>query len=281
MDKNQYRVLTGILFLVGVCVLLYPAFGNYWNQRREAKLINAYEQDVQAGSEDEFAATFADAEDYNRAQMGNALPDAFAEGEQKIDEIYEQRLNIDGSGLMGYLEIPQIKVQIPVFHGTSEVVLEQGAGHLIGSSLPVGGESTHAVLAAHRGLPAAKLFSDLDLLKNGDVFYMHTLNRILAYEVDQILTVEPSDTGSLAIEPGKDYMTLVTCTPYGVNTMRLLVRGHRIPYEEEVHAAEAAVSRTSFKTNHALAILLGFLAVGIFAAVLHWREKVRNREITE
>lgn len=175
----------------------------------------------------------ADARAYNQEMLGNIdLIDPFSQKEQTVDERYESLLNVDGSGMMGYIRIPKIHLELPIYHGTSESVLQAGAGHFWGTSLPVGGKSTHTVLTGHRGLPTKTLFTNLDKMQKGDVFYIKVLGETFAYEVDQILTVLPENTQALSIVPGQDYATLVTCTPYAVNTHRLLVRGHRIPYEE-------------------------------------------------
>ena len=207
------------------------------------------------------------AEEYNKKIKQESVPDAFSIRDGETDEEYESLLNLNGDGMMGYVEIPVIDQSIPIYHYTTEATLEKGAGHLFGSSLPVGGESTHAIISAHRGLPSAKLFTDLNLVEEGDVFYLHVLDQTLAYEVDQILTVLPDETESLGITEGEDYVTLITCTPYAVNTHRLLVRGHRIAYEEakEIEKTEHKVSGF---TNPSAVMLFLCVVIGIVIAVV-------------
>ena len=178
------------------------------------------------------------AEKYNEQIKQESVPDAFSIRDGQTDPVYESLLNLNGDGMMGYVEVPVIGQNIPIYHYTTEDSLQKGAGHLFGSSLPVGGESTHCILSAHRGLPSASLFSDLDQLEEGDHFLIHVLNETLCYEVDKISVVKPEETSSLAVEEGKDLVTLVTCTPYGVNTHRLLVRGIRTEYVEEEESNE-------------------------------------------
>ncbi len=183
---------------------------------------------------------------------------------------------------MGTVEIPKIKIKLPIFHGTSEEVLEKAAGHLTGSSLPVGGENTHAVITAHRGLPSAALFTDLDKMKEGDHFLLHVLNDTLCYEVDKITVIEPEDTEALSVEDGKDLVTLVTCTPYGVNSHRMLVRGHRVPYDPEVFADEGIpLSDMSLHTNYVLWIVIGLLITGMFSYFLYRKELKFRRAKSE
>ena len=221
------------VLLVAFAVLLYPTFSSYLNEKNGTKVVSDYDKKVVAMNNAEKEQMLADAKAYNQEMLGNIdLIDPFSQKEQAVDERYESLLNVDGSGMMGYLRIPKIKLELPIYHGTSESVLQAGVGHFQGTSLPVGGESTHTVLTGHRGLPTKTLFTNLDKMKKGDVFYIKVLGETFAYEVDQILTVLPEDTEALSIVSGQDYATLVTCTPFAINTHRLLVRGHRIPYEE-------------------------------------------------
>lgn len=261
MKKLIYYLLVAVLILSGVSVLFYPAISTAWNKYREKRLINAYEESIRQIGQEDFEKYWEDARAYNDGQVENVIPDAFAAGENAVDEVYEGLLNYGNDGIMGYVEIPKIEVKLPIFHGTGDTALQRGAGHLEGSSLPVGGEGTHAILAAHRGLPSAMLFTDLNLLQEGDLFYIYVLDKVLAYEVDQILVVKPDETEALNIVPGEDYVTLLTCTPYGVNTHRLLVRGRRIQYSEEIHEEEKAQVRSTVSTNYLLIGCLGFLAV--------------------
>ncbi|MCD8347007.1 MAG: class C sortase [Lachnospiraceae bacterium] len=269
-----------LLFAVGFLMVLYPVVGNLWNAYRQQRLSNTYEAEVENLTQDEYVEEWAAAEDYNAANSPTWVPDAFTEEEEAADEEYSSLLNVAGDGIMGYLEIPKIDIKIAIYHGTSDEVLTKGAGHLHGSSLPIGGEGTHAVIAAHRGLPSAPLFTDLDLLEIGDQFYLYVLDEVLAYEVDQILIVEPDETESLVQTPGEDYVTLVTCTPYGVNTQRLLVRGHRVAYTEERYEEEAEKSASSMATNYVLVALLGLLTVAVAYVLIrmYYRRKAANED---
>lgn len=236
--KNSRRLQDAVrilVLLVAFSILLYPTVSNYLYQKNQSRVISSYDEDAVKRSNQENEKMLADARAYNREMLSNIeLLDPFGPGKKEINEYYESLLNVNGSGMMGYIRIPAIEVELPIYHGTSESVLQVGVGHFEGTSLPVGGESTHAVLTGHRGLPSKLLFTDMDKLKKGDVFYIKILGETFAYEIDQILTVLPEDTKALSIDSGKDYVTLVTCTPYAVNTHRLLVRGHRIPYEEAI-----------------------------------------------
>lgn len=274
-DKKRagwiYSLLIFLLFAGGLLALFYPAIGNFWNEKRQEKLVNTYEENLGELEEEDYSALLKAAQDYNQKISGQGVPDAFAAGEAiQPDPLYQGLLNISGNGVMGYLEIPAIAVRVPILHGTGEDALTQGAGHLIGSSLPVGGSGTHCVLAGHRGLPSSKLFTDLDLVKEGDLLYLHVLDQTLGYEVDQIRIVEPKETESLKIQPEEDLVTLVTCTPYGVNTQRLLVRGHRIELTEET-LEEAVPVRLSTKTNY---LLIAFIGLAVVAGIVVIYRKV-------
>ena len=227
MKNKKHRALLAILFLIGLAILLYPVASNKWNEYRAHRLISDYETAVESLGEDEYDEHIEKAAKYNKSLIGSEVPDAFSIREGIRDMEYEKLLNIAGSGIIGHIDIPRMDVDIPVYHYTFDDVLEKGAGHLFGSSLPVGGESTHTVITAHRGLPSAKLFTDLDLMEVGDCFIIHVLNEELIYEVDSIETVKPTETESLVIRRGKDLATLITCTPYSVNTHRLMVHAHR------------------------------------------------------
>lgn len=225
-------VLPALLFLAGLAVLLYPSFSDLWNQRRQESMIGTYVETVAQLTKEDHSALRQAAQEYN-AGLDGTFHDAFIADRIGQDDPYWSLLDPDGSGVMGYIEIPKISVRLPVYHGTGEDALQRGIGHLAGTSLPVGGAGTHCVLSGHRGLPTALLFTDLDRLISGDRFYLHVLDETLAYEVDRIAVVEPTEVSDLLPESGADYVTLVTCTPYGVNTHRLLVRGHRVPYVPE------------------------------------------------
>lgn len=235
MKKKKRKKYIGfaLLFLLGLSILLYPTFSDAWNQYRNAKLINTYETAVNDLPDKDYDRLWKEAKRYNREHTVNTFVDAFDEkGDYILSDAYKKILDPDGEGLMGSIEIPKIQARIAIYHGISDDVLEKGAGHVEGTSLPVGGKSTHAVLAAHRGLPSAKLFTDLDQMEIGDIFFLHILGKTLAYKIDQIKTVLPSETEDLDIIKGEDHVTLLTCTPYGVNTHRLLVRGTRTKYVE-------------------------------------------------
>ena len=234
MKKKKGNFTTLLLILVllaGLSLLLYPSVSDYWNSFHKTRAIAAYAEEVANLNQDQYDEIWAAAESYN-ASLTDRVNAYLLSDAQK--EEYQQLLNVSGLGVMGYIEIPSIDCALPIYHGTEESVLQIAVGHLEWSSLPVGGESTHCVLSGHRGLPSAKLFTNLDKLREGDTFLLRVLDEILTYEVDQILIVEPQDTAALEIAEGEDYCTLVTCTPYGINTHRLLVRGHRIDNIEEV-----------------------------------------------
>ena len=220
-----------LFFLAGLGLVLYPVISDAWNRYRSSKLISGYTQSVRNLTGEQYDQILDAARKYNSQHTVNVVADAFDGSDSGEDQTYELLLNPNGDGIMGSIEIPKIHVDLAIYHGTGDEALSSGAGHLRGTSLPVGGENTHAVISGHRGLPSAKLFTDLDQLENGDVFYIHVLNENLEYQVDQIKTVLPTDLDDLEIIPGGDYVTLVTCTPYGVNTHRLLIRGTRIPYD--------------------------------------------------
>ena len=227
---NFLNILLVLVFFVGLSLLLYPSVSDYWNSFHQTRAIATYAENVAKLDNNQYDQLWEEARAYNEALCFRSNPYYLSE-EQKAQ--YESLLDVSGLGVMGYIEIPEIDVSLPIYHGTEESVLQVAVGHLEWSSLPVGGESTHCVLSGHRGLPSAKLFTNLDKLQTGDIFMLRILDDVLTYEVDQILIVEPQETGALRIEEGKDYCTLVTCTPYGINTHRLLVRGHRIDNIEE------------------------------------------------
>ena len=223
--NHLITILLVLIFLLGLSLLLYPAVSDYWNSQHQTRAIAVYSEEVSGLDEDQYQALWEAAAAYNASLLERDNAYLLTE-EQKA--AYEQLLNVSGLGIMGYIEIPSIDCSLPIYHGTEESVLQIAIGHLEWTSLPVGGESTHCVLSGHRGLPSAKLFTNLDKLQEGDVFLLRVLDEVLTYEVDQILIVEPQETGALRIVEGEDLCTLVTCTPYGINTHRLLVRGHRI-----------------------------------------------------
>jgi sortase A len=224
MKSDLYTKILIVVLLIGLSLLLYPSVSNYWNSIHQSRAIADYVETVAEMSNAEYEKVLSDAKAYNEKLAKSGTMFELTDEEEKE---YESMLNISHDGAMAYIEIPSINCTLPIYHGTSPSALESGVGHIAGTSLPVGGKNTHCVLSSHRGLPSARLFSDIDKLVEGDLFMLRTLDETLTYEVDQILIVEPDDTSALKIENGQDYCTLVTCTPYGINTHRLLVRGHR------------------------------------------------------
>ncbi|MGI6206102.1 MAG: class C sortase [Anaerovoracaceae bacterium] len=265
------------IFVVGAGLLLYPTFSNLWNEYRNQQLITDYNDSVQSLDNSEIERIRAEAKAYNDQHTVNQIVDAFTEEEDYIlTHPYDQLLNPNGDEIMGSIVIPKIGVNLAIYHGLGKDTLEKGVGHCEGTSLPIGGESTHAVLAGHRGLPSAKLFTDLDQLETGDVFYIKVLDETLAYKVDQIKTVLPEETEDLAIVPGKDYVTLITCTPYGVNTHRLLVRGTRIPYTPDM-AEDVAATEDNVLANYLPFILLAIgILVFVIIALIMWKRSKRK-----
>ena len=223
-------IILVIIFIIGLCVLLYPSVSNFWNEKRQTQAIINYESLINDLTPEDMDKYFEQADDYNKKLRRISMPFL---GYSELDDLYYSTLDVNGDGMMGYVTIEKIKVQIPIYHGTSDKVLNSAVGHLEGSSLPVGGESTHSVLSAHRGLPSAKLFTDLDKLSVGDIFTITILDRTFTYQVDQVRVVLPSEINELYVVDGEDYCTLTTCTPYGINTHRMLVRGKRIENIEE------------------------------------------------
>lgn len=289
MKKILQIIIVPVIFLAGLSLLLYPLVSNEWNNYRQNRLISSYDNQVaeqtEAGAID-YNEEWTQAISYNEALKPYILPDSFANAEHsdEPDEQYLSCLNLTGDGMMGYVQIPKINIKIPIYHTVDDEVLQVAAGHLEGSSLPVGGEGTHAVISAHRGLPSAALFTDLDQLQEGDCFLLYILDDVLCYQVDQISVVEPEDTSGLAAVEGKDLVTLLTCTPYGVNSHRLLVRGSRIPYQEIEDELTAASSYMgpSLHTNYLLWVVLGLAVTGGFIAMLYlYDRKVRSKKGSE
>ncbi|MGY3781354.1 class C sortase [Streptococcus gallolyticus] len=259
--KENYLTisLVGIL-LIGLSLLLYPTVSDYWNSFHQSEAVAGYVQDVEDMSEQKKAAMLAAAQAYNQTLQTGVIPDLnLSSAETKT---YDQTLDVTGTGIMAYVEIPKLNTTLPIYHGTDDSILQVAIGHIPGTSLPVGGKGTHAVISGHRGLPSAKLFTDIDRLVEGDTFMIQVLDETLTYEVDQILTVTPDDVSALAIDPEQDYVTLVTCTPYGVNTHRLLVRGHRI-------ANQGNVVRVTSEASQVKPLMVApFLAIFILIVLL-------------
>ena len=223
--RSLSNILMGIALAVGTMLLVYPKASDYWNSFTQSRSIMGYAEQVAQMSAAEYAKFISEAEEYNAKLAENGNEWHMTQGQKKV---YESRLTFDSTGVMGYIDVPKISTKLPIYHGTSDAVLQTSIGHLAESSLPVGGKGSHCVLSGHRGLPSAKLFSDLDKMVQGDTFTLSVLNETYTYQVDQIRVVEPTDLRELTIRPDMDLCTLVTCTPYGVNSHRLLVRGHRV-----------------------------------------------------
>ena len=230
MKNRISTVVLVVLLLTGVSLLLYPSLSDYWNSFHATQVVSNSAQEVQTMDRSRYEALWKDAVAYNQSLLTRSTEYVTTD---KQKQQYDRLLNIDGTGIMGYLEIPTIEISLPIYHGTEESVLQVGVGHIEWSSLPTGGAGTHCVLSGHRGLPSARLFSNLDQLVAGDTFVIRVLDEVLTYEVDQIRIVEPTDVSALTIEDGRDLCTLVTCTPYGINSHRLLVRGHRVENASE------------------------------------------------
>ena len=276
MKKRLPSILVGLLFLVGLGIMIYPTVSNQWNTYRQNKLISNYEKIVDDMSDEDFSQEQQNAQAFNETISGNnVFADVFGEKPKDSENSeYNRVLNMNNDGIMGYISIPEINIKLAIYHGTSDDVLQTGVGHINGSKLPIGGESTHCVLAAHRGLPSAELFTDIDQLQTGDKFYLHILDKVLAYEVDQILPMVDKDDhqtlqNALSITEGQDYVSLFTCTPYGVNSHRLIVRGHRVEYngEEDVKQSVGDRMLESIKNYYMLILVLG-LSITILVIII-------------
>lgn len=278
MKKRLIYMVFALIFLVGLSLLLYPLVSNALQEQRMGQVIEQYTQQVE--EEDQDARQWLQkARAYNATLEGKDVPDAFALITQQESDAYRSQLAFREDGVMGYIQIPRISVNLPIYHGTTQETLEQGAGHLEGSALPVGGENTHCVISAHRGLPSAAMFTDLDMLELGDHFYIYVLDQVLAYEVDQIKEVRPQETEDLNVQPGQDLVTLVTCTPYGVNTKRLLVRGHRVPYVQETVQEETRTPVSSVHTRYGMWVLWGLSVTAVLIlGMMCISRRIRKRE---
>lgn len=287
MKRKLSTILFGLMFLVGFGILIYPTVSDQWNTYRQNRLISSYETVVEDLTQEDFTAEWEKARQFNDTIKQNDLySDVFGEdnGELKNTD-YWKILNIANDGVMGYLSIPKINIKIAIYHGTGDEVLQTGIGHMNGTKLPIGGESTHSVLAAHRGLPSARLFTDIDQLRKGDMFYMHVLDETLAYQVNEIWDmVDKDDMDTLGeamkIDEGEDEVTLFTCTPYGVNSHRLLVQGTRVPYNGE-EEAETSVAETMLRTvqnYYMLYLLLGLSVTLLIILFMRFLFKRKDRE---
>lgn len=285
MKRKISTFLFGLLFLTGFGILIYPTVSDQWNTYRQNQLISGYETRVSNLTEEDFTEEWNKANAFNAALAQNDLyGDVFGEDGTDIKTTeYWKILNVAGDGVMGYLSIPKINIKLAIYHGTADDVLQTGVGHLNGTKLPVGGESTHSVLAAHRGLPSARLFTDIDQMKKGDMFYIHVLDENLAYQVDEILDMVDKDDRetldkALQIQQGKDQVTLFTCTPYGVNSHRLLVRGTRVPYngEEEMETSAVDSMLKSVQNYYMLYLILGLSATLLIILLMRFMFKVKD-----
>ncbi len=271
--KNFSTVLLLVTLMIGISLLLYPTISDYWNSFHQSRAIAGYAEAVAEMDTVDYEKIWNDAVKYNK-ELQTRSNHWFLTEEQQ--EEYESMLNVSGNGIMGYIEIPSIKVSLPIYHGVDEGILQVAIGHIEGSSLPVGGKGSHCVISGHRGLPSAKLFTDLDQLAEGDIFMLRVLDETLTYEVDQILIVEPSDMSSLEFDEEKDYCTLVTCTPYGINSHRLLVRGHRVANLEESEEIRVTADAQQIDPVLITPALAGILLVLLLLGTFVWN-RVRSR----
>lgn len=286
MKRKISNILFGLLFLIGFGVLVYPTVADQWNTYRQNRLISNYEKAVEELTEEDFTEEWAKAKAFNDTLTKNDLyGDVFGEEDGELQSTeYWKILNVAQDGVIGYVSIPKINVKSSIYHGTGDKVLQTGIGHLNGTKLPIGGESTHSVLAGHRGLPTARLFTDIDQMKKGDMFYIHILDEVLAYQVDQILDMVDKDDHetlekALQIEEGKDQVTLFTCTPYGVNSHRLLVRGTRVPYngEEEVETSAVESMLKTVQNYYMIYLILGLSVTFLIILFMRFMFKRKNR----
>jgi len=277
MKKHILNIVIILMFVIGFSVLLYPAISEYINSKHASRIIASYNETVKNSGEAELKQLIDEADDYNKRLSQNSsafyTPDLVSG--------YDDALDITGNGVMGYIDIDKLNLELPIYHGVSKEVLQIGVGHLPGTSLPVGGESTHAVLSGHRGLPSAKLFTDLNEMEVGDTFTVTVLDRVYTYEVDQIKVVLPSETSDLQIVKGEDHCTLMTCTPYGINTHRLLVRGVRIESAEAVRKVGVVVKNEAFRIDPLIVmpiVAIPFLLIAITAVFIHDKKKNQKKK---
>lgn len=281
IKENIPFIFFTLLFLIGFGIMLYPVLSNALSQISYNETISSYEQSVSDENSSLYQSMIQEAVHYNEKLTTSSIVDVFSDPKITNSEEYMDILNLNRDGVMGYISVPKIDIKIPIYHGTSSEVLSKGVGHLEGSSFPVGGESTHAILSAHRGLPSARLFTDLDQLEVGDKFYIYILDQVYTYQVDQVLVIEPSETEALQIQDGKDLVTLVTCTPYGVNTHRLLVRGERVEELAE-QVIESESNRDLTINDYVLYIgLFGAIVLVLVTIIIVWKIHRKNRSYIE
>lgn len=265
MRKHLSTIILILVFLVGLSLLLYPTVSDYWNSLHQSRAIAQYSEQVAALDNEAYEELWEDARRYNEALLDNSH--RFMPTEEESEE-YNSLLNVSGRGIIGYIQIPSINCSLPIYHGTSESVLQSATGHIEGTSLPTGGLGTHSAISGHRGLPSARLFTDLDRLTQGDTFTLSILDETLTYEVDQILIVEPDELDALKIDPEQDYCTLVTCTPYGINSHRMLVRGHRIENEAEARTVRVTADAIQIEPVFAAPLVAAPLLILLLIALL-------------
>ena len=266
-SSKKFTVLLIFFLFAGLSLLLYPTISDWWNSMHQSRAIANYMEDVVELDDETYDLIWQQARQYNAALSRDNS--RFTPTEEQLQD-YAEVLNVSDNGIMGYVEIPKIDVMLPVYHGTDEAVLQVAVGHIVGSSVPVGGAGSHCVVSGHRGLPSAKLFTDLDQMEVGDTFLLHVLDEVLTYEVDQIVVVLPEDVSELAIQEGEDLCTLVTCTPYGVNSHRMLVRGHRVETEETTQDTPVRIMADAVRVDPTMVALIigGFLLAIILLFVL-------------
>ena len=279
MKQKIINIVLGLFFLAGLGIILYPMFSDWYISRHQGQVVDNYDKKAAQMSQKEINEALEKAQEYNEELLGNVvLTDPFDPAAvEKQNEDYDNLLNIGGDGVMGSVEIPSINVYLPIYHGTDSKSLEKGAGHLENSSLPIGGKGTHAIISAHTGLPSAKMFDDLTEVKEGDIFYIHVLNRTLAYEVNQIKVVLPENVSDLLIDKNKDYVTLVTCTPYGINSHRLLVRGERTVYKQSESKIEDMIKKNNLKYIMLTAgVILALIGMTVLVSVFLIKRRKSN-----
>ena len=279
IKEQKVNIILCLVILIGIGLLSYPTVSDWWNSFHQTRAVASYAAAVSQMKTEDYDRLFAEADDYNRKLAGTGMK--WSMTDEEIQE-YNNVLDISDNGIMGYIDIPRIRQTLPIYHGTDDAVLQVAIGHLAGTSLPVGGDSTHCVVSGHRGLPSARLFTDLDRLTVGDIWTMTVLNRTVTYEVDQIRIVEPEDLSELQIVQGSDYCTLLTCTPYGINTHRLLVRGHRIPNldgEANVTVDAMQVDQTLVAMVVAVIILLILVIILLIVSSKWYKDRRDRREM--
>lgn len=266
---NITNLILVIMLVAGIFLLVYPTFADWWNSFHATRAIATYTEQIENMNTEEFDRMRAEAAAYNEKLLHES--NRYIQSDEELAE-YNSILDVTGTGIMGYIDIPKIRITLPIYHTTEESVLQVAIGHIPGTSFPIGGEGTHCVLSGHRGLPSARLFTDIDRMAEGDTFQMQILNETLTYEVDQIRTVLPAELDELQIEEGRDYCTLVTCTPYGINTHRLLIRGHRVETEEVIHISADAVQLNQYYAAAVIAaVIIVILLAGLFIRTRHRR----------